>query len=60
MIDLQKFEIIFTFGENDYFTNTELKKVVEVDEDDEPLKATGTPIEWKAGKNLTVKITKKT
>ncbi|EGR32850.1 nucleosome assembly protein, putative [Ichthyophthirius multifiliis] len=53
-------EVIFTFGPNDYFTNTVLKKIVELDEDDEPVKTTGTKIEWKEGKNTTIKITKKT
>ena len=31
-----------------------------MDDDDEPVKTTGTPIEWKEGKNTTVKVTKKT
>lgn len=55
-----KFELVFTFGPNDYFTNTELKKTVEMDEDEEPVKTTGTKIQWKDGKNTTVKVTKKT
>lgn len=57
---LSKFEIIFTFAPNEYFTNTELKKVVNLNEDEEPTTTNGTPIEWKEGKNTTVKITKKT
>lgn len=60
LVDAHKFEIVFTFGANEIFNNTELKKIVEMDEDDEPVKTTGTPIEWKEGKNTTVKITKKT
>lgn len=58
--DAKKFHITFTFGANDYFTNTELKKTVELDENEEPTKTTGTTIEWKEGKNTTVKVTKKT
>jgi nucleosome assembly protein 1-like 1 len=53
-------ELVFTFGPNEYFSNSVLKKIVELNEDDEPVKTTGTPIEWKEGKNTTVKITKKT
>ena len=60
LVDAKKFEIVFTFGANDLFNNTQLKKTVEMDEDDEPVKTTGTPIEWKEGKNTTVKVTKKT
>ena len=59
-VDLTKFEIVFTFAPNEYFTNTELRKVVNLDEDEEPVSTTGTKIEWKEGKNTTVKITKKT
>lgn len=44
LVDPHKFEITFTFGPNDYFTNTELKKTIEVDENEEPLKTVGTPI----------------
>lgn len=58
--DAKKFHITFTFGANDFFTNTELKKTIELDENEEPVKTTGTVIEWKEGKNTTVKVTKKT
>lgn len=57
---MTKFEVVFTFAANEYFSNTELRKVVNLDEDEEPVSTTGTPIEWKEGKNPTVKITKKT
>lgn len=60
LVDSKNFSITFTFGANDYFTNTELKKTVELNEDEEPVKTIGTVIEWKEGKNTTVKITKKT
>ena len=52
---------MFSFKENDYFTNTELKKEYIVDPDfldvDSPSleSATGTEIDWKPGKNLCVK-----
>lgn len=59
-VDLKKFEIVFTFAPNDYFANTELRKVVNLNDDEEPVSTTGTPIEWKEGKNTTIKITKKT
>jgi len=31
-----KYRIIFTFAENEYFTNTELTKYIEMKDDDEP------------------------
>lgn len=60
IVDATHFEIAFTFAANDFFSNTELKKSVVLDENEEPISTTGTPIEWKEGKNTTVKITKKT
>lgn len=60
IIDAEHFEIVFTFAPNEFFSNTELKKTIVLDENEEPVSTTGTPIEWKEGKNTTVKITKKT
>lgn len=59
-VDLTKFELVFTFASNEYFANTELRKVVNLNDDEEPISTNGTPIEWKEGKNTTIKITKKT
>merc|ERR1719412_1206944 len=64
------FTLHFHFGTNDYFTNTILTKEYEMkcepQEDDpftfegpEIFKCKGSPIDWKKGKNLTVKTVKK-
>lgn len=53
--DPLKFTINFTFSENEYFTNTLLTKTFELKTDDEPIKGEGTEIDWKEGKNVTVK-----
>jgi nucleosome assembly protein 1-like 1 len=56
------FRLEFTFAENEFFTNTKLTKTYFMaDGDDDPVleKAEGTPIDWAAGKNVTVKIKKK-
>jgi nucleosome assembly protein 1-like 1 len=56
------FKLEFTFAENEFFTNKVLTKTyLMADTSDDPVleKATGTPIEWAAGKNVTVKIIKK-
>jgi len=58
------FSLTFHFAENPYFTNTTLVKNYFMESDDvfgelEYSHATGTKIEWKAGKNLTVKQIKK-
>jgi len=58
------FSLSFHFAENPYFTNTTLIKTYVMEQDEvfgelEYSHATGTTIEWKAGKNLTVKQTKK-
>jgi hypothetical protein len=59
------FTLTFTFKENKYFSNTELKKVYEVSPDLLEEKApeldsvVGTEIAWKAGMNLCVTETKK-
>mmetsp|Transcript_22657 Transcript_22657/g.49637 ORF Transcript_22657/g.49637 Transcript_22657/m.49637 type:complete len:307 (-) Transcript_22657:643-1563(-) len=55
------FTLKFHFAENPYFTNTVLeKKYVMLPEDEGVLeKAVGTKIEWKEGKDVTVKLMKK-
>jgi len=64
------FKIHFFFAPNDYFTNTELTKEYEMkckpDEDDpfgfegpEIYKCKGCTVNWKQGKNVTVKTVKK-
>ncbi|KAL6749821.1 nucleosome assembly protein [Haematococcus lacustris] len=58
---LHGFKLKFVFNENPYFTNTVLEKAYHMlPEDDGVLeKAEGTKIEWKAGKDVTIKIMKK-
>jgi nucleosome assembly protein 1-like 1 len=55
------FEITFEFAENPFFENTTLVKTYHMVDSDDPVleKATGTKIEWKSGKNVTVKVMKK-
>jgi len=58
------FTLTFQFAENPYFSNTTLVKTYHMEMDEvlgelEYSHATGTEITWKAGKNLTVKQTKK-
>jgi len=64
------FELEFLFSENDYFTNKSLSKEymmrAEPDEADplsfegpEIIKCTGCKIDWKKGKDVTVKVIKK-
>ena len=64
--DMTGFTLTFKFKENDYFTNKELKKKYVVTPDLLDFKgnmeleeASGTDIDWKAGKNLLVKELKK-
>lgn len=40
---------------NDYFENETLTKSFVLKDDDEPISGAGTEIEWKEGKNITVK-----
>lgn len=54
------FIVKFHFSPNEYFTNEVLTKKFFISEDDEVTKTEGTEIKWKEGKNLTVKIVKKT
>eukprot|EP00026_Physarum_polycephalum_P011229 Phypoly_transcript_11436.p1 GENE.Phypoly_transcript_11436~~Phypoly_transcript_11436.p1 ORF type:complete len:395 (-),score=108.66 Phypoly_transcript_11436:31-1164(-) len=58
------FTLTFHFAENPFFSNTTLSKTYHMEQDElmgelQYDHATGTKIEWKAGKNLTVKQTKK-
>lgn len=59
--DTNGFKIKFEFKENPYFTNVVLEKLYQLSPEDEGVleKAIGTPIEWKAGKDVTIKIMKK-
>jgi len=56
------FTLIFEFGENPFFTNTELTKsyVMNAEEEDVLEKATGCEINWKSGKKLTTRVVKRT
>ena len=51
-------KVIFTFSENEWFTNTTLTKEFELS-DNEIKRGFGDEINWKEGKNITVKIIKK-
>jgi len=51
-------KVVFTFAENEWFTNTTLKKEFELDGEDIK-RSFGDEINWKEGKNITVKTTKK-
>ena len=57
-VEGEDFELIFTFSENEFFTNTTLTKKFFI-KDEEPVKSEGTEIDWKEGKNLTKKIVSK-
>ena len=59
--DAMSFTLRFHFGPNDYFSNQTLEKRYALIDDDEPIleRAEGTVIDWKPGKNLTVKTLKK-
>lgn len=51
-------KITFTFSENEWFTNTTLTKEFELNAD-EIKRSFGDDINWKEGKNITVKTVKK-
>uniref|UniRef100_A0A7S3VJL0 Nucleosome assembly protein n=1 Tax=Dunaliella tertiolecta TaxID=3047 RepID=A0A7S3VJL0_DUNTE len=55
------FKLFFHFSENPFFSNTVLEKTYLMMTDDEGVleKAEGTKIDWKAGKDVTIKIMKK-
>jgi len=54
------FTVFFKFSSNDYFSNEILSKKFFINDDDEVTKTEGTTVNWKEGKNLTVKTIKKT
>ena len=56
--DGKNFVCTFHFSENEFFTNSTIKKEFELEED-EIKRSFGTAIEWKEGKNLTMEIVKK-
>ena len=53
------FVLKFYFSPNEYFTNEVLTKTFVMKSEEMPSKAIGTQINWKEGKNLTVKSIKK-
>ena len=56
------FQLAFQFAPNPYFDDTMLTKTYLMDPDDEDeclTKAIGTQVQWKEGKNLTVKVVEK-
>jgi nucleosome assembly protein 1-like 1 len=55
------FQLTFTFGPNDFFSNTSLTKSYIFSDPEESylVRSLGTPINWSAGKNVTVKVLKK-
>jgi len=57
--DARSYMFKFEFAENPFFENKVLTKKYFLDEDGDPCSAEGCEINWKAGKNLTVKIKKK-
>eukprot|EP00891_Asterochloris_glomerata_P006998 jgi/Astpho2/6998/e_gw1.00107.95.1_t len=58
---LQGFRLIFTFSENPYFSNRELVKTYYMVDEEDPVleKPEGTQIQWKEGKDPTIKVLKK-
>jgi|GEM_PF-4081202 len=56
--ELTKFSVYFYFSENEWFSNTKVAKHFDI-EDTEIKKAYGDDINWKEGKNITVKTVKK-
>jgi len=59
MEDARSFKFEFEFSPNPFFEDTVLTKTYEFDEDNDPVGAKGHEINWKPGKNLTVKLKKK-
>lgn len=53
------FDLVFTFEKNDYFTNETLKKSFVMTKQNVIEKCDGTIIEWKEGKDVTIKKVKK-
>ena len=57
--DCRSFKFEFEFAENPFFADPILTKEYRLDEDGDPIGAEGYEINWKQGKNLTVKLKKK-
>ncbi|VDN30339.1 unnamed protein product [Gongylonema pulchrum] len=68
--NFQSYTLVFHFGPNEYFTQTELKKWYELQVHPKPdeifdydgplvINTKGTQIDWKDGKNVTKKVIKK-
>lgn len=62
--DMEGFSLVFEFSENEFFTNKTLVKKYDIPdmlEDTTPTlrDITGTEIDWKPGKNLTVQVVQK-
>lgn len=62
--DQQGFRLVFHFGPNPFFTNSELSKTYGIPNmyagvEPELAEATGTEIHWKKGRNLTVRLVKR-
>ena len=51
--DYLSFKLCFKFENNDFFLDTILEKRFTLKDIDQPIKAEGTHIEWKEGKNKT-------
>jgi nucleosome assembly protein 1-like 1 len=56
--DLKKLWVDFHFSENEWFNNEKLHKEFELD-NEVIKKSSGDQIQWKEGKNITIKIVKK-
>lgn len=54
------FTVYLKFEQNEFFTNEVLSKKFYINDEDEVTKTEGTVVNWKEGKNLTVKTIKKT
>lgn len=59
--DSDDFSLIFKFEENDYFSNSELKKtfIMNPKYPENPIKSEGSVILWKESKNITKKTVKR-
>ena len=55
---MKKLSLYFYFSENEWFSNTKVAKNFDFEET-EILKSYGDQINWKEGKNITIKIVKK-
>ena len=57
-VGLQGFKLIFRFSENPYFSNAELTKTYYMLDEEDPVleRPEGTQVNWKDGKNPTIKV----